>query len=335
MVAGAACRRRRLSGAFAFSVALLSVMLVSTDAALGPRIVADRLVPARVRQALNVESGLNDGLAVPFFLVLVDVSLAQLTARATTVWRPWSNGPPARSAGASPPVVVASAFVGGALVRWRRPARLDGEPVAADVDAGDGDHRLRGGPGARRQRLHRRLRRRPRPSGGRPAPQTRASCSSPRTPADCSPPSPGSGSARWRSARCSASLHLAGRALRAVSLTVVRLVPVALAMLRSHARRRRAFLGWFGPRGLASIVFALIALDDHVPDGQLLLHGRDLYGRAQRGRPWPHVGAAGGRLPSLVCRARRTAARRRRGGARRGAAVPQAAHAQPAGLKRS
>jgi NhaP-type Na+/H+ or K+/H+ antiporter len=42
-------------------------------------------------------------------------------------------------------------------------------------------------------------------------------------------------------------------------------------MLGSGARRPTvAFMGWFGPRGLASIVFALIALDDHVPDAQLL-----------------------------------------------------------------
>ena len=56
-----------------------------------------------------------------------------------------------------------------------------------------------------------------------------------------------------------------------LSLTVVRMAPVALAMVRSRARRPTvAFLGWFGPRGLASIVFALIALDDHVPDAQRL-----------------------------------------------------------------
>ena len=40
-------------------------------------------VPARVRQALDVESGLNDGLAVPFFLVAVDLSLAQLSTGVT------------------------------------------------------------------------------------------------------------------------------------------------------------------------------------------------------------------------------------------------------------
>ena len=48
-----------------------------------------------------------------------------------------------------------------------------------------------------------------------------------------------------------------------LSLTVVRMVPVALAMLRAGARRPTvAFLGWFGPRGLASIVFAVILVEE-------------------------------------------------------------------------
>ena len=47
-----------------------------------------------------------------------------------------------------------------------------------------------------------------------------------------------------------------------LSLTVVRMVPVALALVGLHARRPTvAFVGWFGPRGLASIVFAVIVLE--------------------------------------------------------------------------
>ena len=65
------------------SAFVLSTMICSTDAALGQRVVSDPSVPARVRQALNVESGLNDGLAVPFFLVAVDLSLAKLSGHFT------------------------------------------------------------------------------------------------------------------------------------------------------------------------------------------------------------------------------------------------------------
>ena len=48
-----------------------------------------------------------------------------------------------------------------------------------------------------------------------------------------------------------------------LSLTLVRIVPVAVAMWGSHARAPTVgFLGWFGPRGLASIVFAVIVIEE-------------------------------------------------------------------------
>jgi NhaP-type Na+/H+ or K+/H+ antiporter len=48
-----------------------------------------------------------------------------------------------------------------------------------------------------------------------------------------------------------------------LSLTVVRLIPVAIAMIGTGARRPTlTFLGWFGPRGLASIVFAVLVLEE-------------------------------------------------------------------------
>ena len=56
------------------------------------------------------------------------------------------------------------------------------------------------------------------------------------------------------------------------SLTVVRMLPVAIAMLGSHARAPTlGFLGWFGPRGLASIVFAVIVIEQsNLPHEHLL-----------------------------------------------------------------
>jgi NhaP-type Na+/H+ or K+/H+ antiporter len=59
-----------------------------------------------------------------------------------------------------------------------------------------------------------------------------------------------------------------------LSLTVVRLIPVALAMVRSGAKPPTIlFLGWFGPRGLASIVFAVILVAEaDVPHESVLLN---------------------------------------------------------------
>ena len=46
-----------------------------------------------------------------------------------------------------------------------------------------------------------------------------------------------------------------------LSLTLVRMLPVALALIGAGLDRRSvAFIGWFGPRGLASLVFGLIAV---------------------------------------------------------------------------
>ncbi len=59
------------------TVALLAVALAPTDAALGQSFVTNNAVPRRIRQALNVESGLNDGLALPFLLVLVDLARSE------------------------------------------------------------------------------------------------------------------------------------------------------------------------------------------------------------------------------------------------------------------
>lgn len=55
-------------------LAILATVLAPTDAALGAAVVADESVPDRIRQGLNVESGLNDGICVPIlflFLALI------------------------------------------------------------------------------------------------------------------------------------------------------------------------------------------------------------------------------------------------------------------------
>ena len=54
----------------------------------------------------------------------------------------------------------------------------------------------------------------------------------------------------------------------ALSLTVIRMLPVAVSLLGSHARLPTVgFIGWFGPRGLASIVFVVIVTEGHALTG--------------------------------------------------------------------
>ena len=56
---------------------LLAIILAPTDAALGQAVVTSPRLPTRVRQSLNVESGLNDGICVPLFLVALAVAQAE------------------------------------------------------------------------------------------------------------------------------------------------------------------------------------------------------------------------------------------------------------------
>ena len=53
---------------------ILGVVLAPTDAALGQAVVTEPRVPARIRQGLNVESGLNDGICVPLLFAAVAVA---------------------------------------------------------------------------------------------------------------------------------------------------------------------------------------------------------------------------------------------------------------------
>ena len=56
---------------------ILSAILAPTDAGLGQVIVNSPGVPMRIRQALNVEAGLNDGLSVPFLLFFIVLAAAK------------------------------------------------------------------------------------------------------------------------------------------------------------------------------------------------------------------------------------------------------------------
>ncbi|MGB7555342.1 MAG: cation:proton antiporter [Candidatus Korobacteraceae bacterium] len=55
---------------------ILGAILAPTDAGLGQIIVSSSRVPMRIRQALNVEAGLNDGLSVPFLLFFIALAAA-------------------------------------------------------------------------------------------------------------------------------------------------------------------------------------------------------------------------------------------------------------------
>ncbi len=71
IIAGIAAAMLLFPGLGFWPAAIIAIILAPTDAALGQAVLANRSVPAAVRQGLSVESGLNDGIAVPFLAIAV------------------------------------------------------------------------------------------------------------------------------------------------------------------------------------------------------------------------------------------------------------------------
>jgi NhaP-type Na+/H+ or K+/H+ antiporter len=57
--------------------AIVGILLAPTDASLGQAVISNPLVPVRIRQTLNIESGLNDGIAMPFLLLAIALAGAE------------------------------------------------------------------------------------------------------------------------------------------------------------------------------------------------------------------------------------------------------------------
>ena len=83
---------------------VLAVVLAPTDAALGQAVVSEPRLPSRIRQGLNVESGLNDGICVPLLLIfLAAADVESNPSQAITPSGSWPNRSAVVSSGASRP----------------------------------------------------------------------------------------------------------------------------------------------------------------------------------------------------------------------------------------
>ena len=109
-----------LTGTSIWLALLVGAALAPTDAALGAGMITNQVVPARIRRLINVESGLNDGIATPF----VSVAIAGAAIGGEVA----QHGPAAAVAELALGVLIGVAVggVGGLLVRCRAQARLGG-----------------------------------------------------------------------------------------------------------------------------------------------------------------------------------------------------------------
>ena len=236
---------------------LLGAVLAPTDASLGAAIVTDTRVPARVRRALNVESGLNDGIVAPVVALAVAAvagTTATVSAHVTTAVADIALGAVVGLvAGAAVGRLLATAVQRG----WSEGSSL-GVAVTATALGSYGLATAVHGNGFIAAFL-----------GGLAFGACARSIAPHLVDVDEQAGQLLScfvwyvfGAAMLRPALSS---PLAPRALlyAVISLSVIRLLPVALALVRTHLGRPTvAFMGWFGPRGLASVVFALLAADE-------------------------------------------------------------------------
>ena len=297
---------------------VIAIILAPTDAALGQAVVTMPRLPVRVRQSLNVESGLNDGICVPLFLIALAIAQAEEGAighghAVELVFEKIGYGILGGVvAGAAAAFVVV--YAGGRRLvdeSWLQIVPLAGALLAfglAEAIGGSGfiGAFVGGGVfgGLRRGR------------GG-----------------DVSYLLEQVGAVLGATTFVVFGAVLLGPAIgdltwqialyAVLSLTVIRMLPVAVAMLGSGARRPTvAFLGWFGPRGAASIVFALLVVEEGgLPHDEVHSRDRVRHRRPLGARPRRHRGAARLALRELARRQPARGSRAGRGGRRQGAPV--------------
>ncbi|MGW6395203.1 cation:proton antiporter [Streptomyces sp. NPDC055103] len=261
-----------LPGLTVWELALVGTILAPTDAALGKTAVSSPRVPPLVRSGLNVESGLNDGMALPFFLLF----LAALPG--TTASEEGVAGVFWRALVLSTALGLAVGWGGGWLLRQARARSWAGDDwrqvFVLAVAAGaytlavvvDGSGFIAAWV-----------------AGFAFGISLRQSAT-----ADTPAAAEDTADLAERLAELLASLsflvfgavllgptleHLDWRIITyaVLSLTVVRMLPVALSLAGTRlALPTVGYVGWFGPRGLASVVFGLLVVEEHVPGVQLL-----------------------------------------------------------------
>jgi len=67
-------------------IAIVATMLAPTDAALGSAVVSNKSVPANIREGLNVESGLNDGICVPILFLFLALATGSNVGESNTMF---------------------------------------------------------------------------------------------------------------------------------------------------------------------------------------------------------------------------------------------------------
>jgi len=258
IILGGIVARLVFPGLSIWEAGILAAILAPTDAGLGQIVVSSPRVPMRVRQALNVEAGLNDGLSVPFLLFFMALAAAKIEGGAASLLQFIGE-----QLGLGVIVGLAIGLIGGWLLRTADRRGWVAESfqqigvvtlplvclvVAEMVDASMFIAAFVAGLALQ-------------------LPFKEAGIHSVEF------------AEEWGQLLNLAVFFMFGMAVvrdwpqftlthwvyAVLSLTVVRMLPVAVALLRTRLSLPSIlFMGWFGPRGLASIVLGLVYLEQEL-----------------------------------------------------------------------
>lgn len=250
-----------------YEAAILGTILAATDAALGKAVISDKRLPTWIREGLNAESGLNDGLCVPFLFIFIAMALN-------------ASGPEAskvtpllvvlQELGIGLAVGLGLTFIGAHLLRiclklgwvtkiWTQVTvaalALTCYSLAQELHGSGYIAAFSGGllfGHILKEAKHKFI------LAAEGVGETLAMVT-------------------WLLFGAAVVSQVIGLvswpvlAYALLSLTVIRMLPIFLSLSGTGATTRdRLFLGWFGPRGLASVVFAVIVLDSGLPGAQLI-----------------------------------------------------------------
>jgi sodium/hydrogen antiporter len=249
-------------------IALLAAMLAPTDAALGKPVVTNRAVPVVMREALNLESGLNDGICVPIVVLLLGLAVGTQIEGGTMAH---VARVVIEAIGLGAAIGLALTWLTTLMLRCAEKRGWISEhwveiPIVALAAACFAAAQAAGGSGFIACFV-----------GGLLL----------------------SGLRKGHKAELLRGAEHMGEALAlltwvvfggivvakmidrvtwpallyaVLSLTVIRMLPVFLCLIGTRTSTTdKLFIGWFGPRGLATIVFAVLVLDEKLPGNDTIM----------------------------------------------------------------
>lgn len=248
-----------------YEAAVLGTMLAATDAALGKAVVTNPQVPDRLREGLSAESGLNDGLCVPFLLLFIALELGETNRGEGLAWVLL-----AEEIGIGLLIGVGLTWLGARLLKLAKEKNwIDGIwlqmslpalaiscfAVAQSLEGSGYIAAFVGGlvfRGLLGDKVHHLVE-----------------------------PAEGIGEVLGLVAWVMFGLLIVPLALPVInlqiviyailSLTLIRMIPIVLSLSGiKESMNSKLFLAWFGPRGLASLAFGAIVVAEKLPHTELI-----------------------------------------------------------------